>query len=248
MSHIDHNLAKSMFGLQEVVNKKNNFTSNQKRVLNSNITFKGTQIEELCLSFVLPGYDNIELKENGKHIHVSLDNLQEYINLVLKFTLFQDIQISAFKDGLNSVIPIEMLKCFASEELEFLICGASDESWDISTLQDNIIPAHGYFTSSSTFQNLLIVMSQFSTNEKRSFLQFVTGCPRLPVGGFASMAPKLTVVKKDPERPGMHPDEYLPSVMTCHNYLKIPDYSSIDILQRSLKFGMEEGHEAFHLS
>ena len=58
-------------------------------------------------------------------------------------------------------------------------------------------------------------MSAFSLEERKQFLLFVTGAPRLPLGGFAGLKPKLNVVRKDPSLPGHHPDEYLPSVMTC---------------------------------
>jgi E3 ubiquitin-protein ligase TRIP12 len=30
-------------------------------------------------------------------------------------------------------------------------------------------------------------------------VQFITGCPRLPVGGFKALEPRLTVVLKKPE-------------------------------------------------
>ena len=41
------------------------------------------------------------------------------------------------------------------------------------------------------------VMSEYNREEQRQFLQFVTGCPRLPVGGFKALSPPLTIVKKD---------------------------------------------------
>jgi len=44
------------------------------------------------------------------------------------------------------------------------------------------------------------------------------------------------------------PDHYLPTVMTCQNFLKIPEYSSVDILKEKLFLAMEEGSNAFHLS
>ena len=37
------------------------------------------------------------------------------------------------------------------------------------------------------------------------------------------------------DSPDVNPDEYLPSVMTCVNYLKLPDYSTIDIMREKLR-------------
>jgi E3 ubiquitin-protein ligase TRIP12 len=57
----------------------------------------------------------------------------------------------------------------------------------------------------------------------------------------------FTVVCKPSEAPYTS-DDYLPSVMTCVNYLKMPDYSSIDILRQKMYVAMREGQGAFHLS
>ena len=57
----------------------------------------------------------------------------------------------------------------------------------------------------------------------------------------------FTVVCKPSEAPYTS-DDYLPSVMTCVNYLKLPDYSSIDSLRKQLFTAIKEGQGAFHLS
>ena len=91
-------------------------------------------------------------------------------------------------------------------------------------------------------------MASYDREEQRQFLQFVTGCPRLPVGGFKSLSPPLTIVKKTFDSPDVNPDDYLPSVMTCVNYLKLPDYSSKQIMKEKLRKASIEGHYCFHLS
>ena len=61
------------------------------------------------------------------------------------------------------------------------------------------------------------------------------------------MSPKLTIVKKTFEK-GDNPDNYLPTVMTCQNYLKLPEYSSYDIFEKKMLFAMKEGGKEFSLS
>ena len=90
-------------------------------------------------------------------------------------------------------------------------------------------------------------MSNFDVQQRRAFLQFITGSPKLPLGGFRALKPKLTVVLKHAES-GLTPDEYLPSVMTCANYLKLPKYSSKEIMQQRITQAMHEGAGAFLLS
>lgn len=57
----------------------------------------------------------------------------------------------------------------------------------------------------------------------------------------------FTVVCKPAEAP-LTSDDYLPSVMTCVNYLKMPDYSSIEVLKDKLRTAVHEGQGSFHLS
>jgi len=76
-------------------------------------------------------------------------------------------------------------------------------------------------------------------------VRFLTGSPKLPIGGFKSLQPKLTIVRKETE--GLA-DEYLPSVMTCVNYVKLPNYSSQDITTTQIRRAIEDGQGSFHLS
>lgn len=98
-------------------------------------------------------------------------------------------------------------------------------------LLDNIVTDHGYTKESQTFLYFIEYMEKMNREEIRNFLMFITGSPRLPLGGLKSLRPKLTVVKRTcPE--GENPDDFLPSVMTCQNYVKLPEYSSLDILSK----------------
>lgn len=235
--YVDLELFRTMSGLQELTKQ---YKANPEIV-----KYNGSTVEEMYLFFTLPGYCSIELIPNGKHVPVTIENLEEYINLVTQHTLLQVSQISAFKDGLSSLIPLEILLGFSSEELEEIVCGSCEEVWDLDILKASIKPAHGYTESSTTFQSLLTIMSEFTKAQQHKFLQFATGCPRLPLGGFFGLVPCLTVVRKEE---GEEADKYLPSVMTCQNYLKIPNYSSETILRKNLNLALEEGYQAFHLS
>ncbi len=76
---------------------------------------------------------------------------------------------------------------------------------------------------------------------------FVTGSPALPLGGLRNLNPRLTIVKRTPEA-GRSPDECLPTVMTCTNYLKLPDYSNYEIAKERIMYAIQEGQGSFHLS
>ena len=114
-------------------------------------------------------------------------------------------------------------------------------------LSESIKADHGYANDSPAITRLIEIMGQFKPTEQREFLKFITGSPRLPVGGLKALNPKLTVVRKTPEF-GHVADIYLPSAMTCANYLKLPDYSSKEVMVQKLKLAMTEGQGSFHLS
>ena len=48
---------------------------------------------------------------------------------------------------------------------------------------DSVKADHGFSNESRAFKNLLWVMSEFNVEERRQFLQFITGSPKLPIGG-----------------------------------------------------------------
>ena len=103
-------------------------------------TASGTKLDSLCFFFTLPGYDSIELVRDGKNTQLSLDNVQEYIDLVLH-SLFYDcvnLQLQAFKKGFNTVLPLDSIRTFSTrEEIEMMICGeyTNDTDWkDIGKL------------------------------------------------------------------------------------------------------------------
>jgi len=251
-------LGKSIEGLVQVCREKrniendSNLTPQQRARKIETLTYLGGSVEDLCLDFTLPGRADWELKPNGTSIDVSIHNLEEYVNLVTKTYLITGVkaQFQAFQEGFNQVFPLENLRFFSVGELETLICGAvsgSDTEWSIESLQDNTKCDHGFSSSSTAVQFLFAVMHEFNETERRQFLQFVTGSPRLPISGFKGLTPKLTIVKKHHDPP-LTPDHYLPSVMSCTNYLKLPDYSSKEVLKQRLLYAIVEGHSSFHLS
>lgn len=48
---------------------------------------------------------------------------------------------------------------------------------------DSIKADHGFNMDSKSVKNLLQTMSELTLPERRDFLQFTTGSPKLPIGG-----------------------------------------------------------------
>ncbi|XP_013166656.1 PREDICTED: E3 ubiquitin-protein ligase TRIP12 isoform X1 [Papilio xuthus] len=228
-------------------------TQDQRAHLINALELDGCPIEELGLDFILPGDGCTELRRGGRDLPVTAHNLHNYIGLVTHWLLYEGVakQMEAFKEGFESVFPLANLKIFYPEELEQVFCGSPsggrEQRWEARMLAECIRPDHGYTAESRAIRMLVDILASYSRDEQRLFLQFVTGSPRLPTGGFKALNPPLTVVRKSLES-SLDPDEYLPSVMTCVNYLKLPDYSSAEVMRAKLRLAASEGQHSFHLS
>ncbi|KAM6414618.1 E3 ubiquitin-protein ligase TRIP12 isoform 3-T4 [Rhynochetos jubatus] len=252
---IDPVVAKSIYHLEDIVRQKKRLEQDKTQTKESlqyaleALTMNGCSVEDLGLDFTLPGFPNIELKKGGKDTPVTIHNLEEYLRLVIFWALNEGVarQFDSFRDGFESVFPLSHLQYFYPEELEQLLCGSKTDTWDAKTLMECCRPDHGYTHDSRAVKYLFEILSSFDSEQQRLFLQFVTGSPRLPVGGFRSLNPPLTIVRKTFESTE-NPDDFLPSVMTCVNYLKLPDYSTIEIMRQKLLIAAREGQQSFHLS
>ncbi|GFY93356.1 ubiquitin-protein ligase 4 [Actinidia rufa] len=269
----DPGLGRALLEFQAVVERKRYFESvcGENSTFKLDSCFRNTTIEDLCLDFTLPGYPDYILTPGHDPKLVNMTTLEEYVSLVVDATINTGIcrQVEAFKSGFNQVFPIEHLQVFTEEELERLLCGEC-EFWTSNELLDHIKFDHGYTASSPPIINvcvlnffalilnlmepttdsfikfqLLEVIREFDREQQRAFLQFVTGAPRLPRGGLASLNPKLTIVRKHCSK---WVDADLPSVMTCANYLKLPPYSSKERMKEKLLYAITEGQGSFHLS
>ncbi|KAG2450258.1 hypothetical protein HYH02_004769 [Chlamydomonas schloesseri] len=234
----------------------------------------GVPLEDLCITFVLPGQPDYPLRPGGGEVVVSTPaQLAEYIGAVTDATLGSGIaaQMGAFREGFNEVFSLSTVSIFNEDEIEVLLCG-SGERWTLQALSEAIKFDHGYTANSQPVKYLLEILSELDAADQRAFLRFVTGCPRLPPGGLTALQPRLTVVRKHPsggEGPSNGPtpvgsfqevglggaaaalcaaDADLPSVMTCANYIKLPPYSSKAVMAARLMYAIREGQGSFDLS
>jgi len=242
---VDIDLANSLEKIQSIVAAKHQPYNDK---LSRKVAMvESVSIEDLALDFTVPGYD-IELKPGGRDIAVTSGNVNEYVDAVLDAILGKgaDIQAKAFKEGFSKVFPITDLQAFSADELVMLF-GNSEEDWSIETLVEALKADHGFNVESRAIRDLVEIISTYDATTRRAFLQFITGSPKLPIGGFRGLNPLLTVVRKPHEAP-LTADDYLPSVMTCVNYLKLPEYSSKAVMREKLRIAIQEGIGSFHLS
>jgi E3 ubiquitin-protein ligase TRIP12 len=187
---VDQDLARSLKVLKKYVAAKQRIDEDerlsdvQKAAKIDQIRINDAKIEDLGLDFTLPGYPNIELTAGGANVDVTIENVSSYIRKVVEVTLASGVQrqVDAFRAGFSQVFPYTALKAFTPDELVMLF-GRVEEDWSLETLMDSIKADHGYNLDSKSVRNLLQVMSELSEDGRRGFLQFITGSPKLPIGG-----------------------------------------------------------------
>ncbi|XP_053140304.1 E3 ubiquitin-protein ligase HECTD1 isoform X8 [Hemicordylus capensis] len=198
---------------------------------------------QFCPSSRVYGFSAVDLKPGGEDELVTMDNAEEYVDLMFDFCMHTGIQkqMDAFRDGFNRVFPMEKLSSFSHEEVQMILCGNQSPSWAAEDIINYTEPKLGYTRDSPGFLRFVRVLCGMSSDERKAFLQFTTGCSTLPPGGLANLHPRLTVVRKVDAT-----DASYPSVNTCVHYLKLPEYSSEEIMrERLLAATMEKG---FHLN
>ncbi|KAJ1341678.1 hypothetical protein BSLG_003790 [Batrachochytrium salamandrivorans] len=208
-----------------------------------------SDLSELAIDMTLPGYPDIPVFASTHPDGIlTRDTLDGYVRGVVDLTVGRGVshQIQAFRHGMRSVMPGFIgCQCVDGDELSEMLGALDTLCWESTVLAECVKADHGYHTDSRIISDLRRMMTQFDHDGRRMFLRFVTGTPRLPIGGFRALRPPLTVVR---QMGGERADRYLPSVMTCANYLKVPEYSSFDVLVRQFGVAMREGQSSFHLS
>jgi len=188
-------------------------------------------------------YNAIDLCPRGEFEDATIENVEDYIELLTDFCLNKGIhkQLTAFKEGFDLVFPLEKLGTFNPDEIRLMLCGDQSPNWTRDDILNYTEPKLGYTKDSPGFQRFVNVMVSLSSEERKSFLQFTTGCSSLPPGGLANLHPRLTVVRKVDAGEGSYP-----SVNTCVHYLKLPEYPSEVVLKERLLAATKE--KGFHLN
>lgn len=118
---------------------------------------------------------------------------------------------------------------FTPHELRLLLCGEQAPSWTREDIVNYTEPKHGYNKDSPGYQRLVNVLCSMSADERKAFVQFVTGCSSLPPGGLVNLYPRLTIVRKE-----FTDKHVMPSVNTCAHYLKMPEYPTEEMVRQRL--------------
>jgi ubiquitin-protein ligase E3 A len=173
---------------------------------------------------------SVELKPGGSKIPVTNHNRKEFVDLIVDWYLNKSVAeaFEEFKNGFYSVASGSSLVLFNHHELELLVCGLPH--LDFHALESAASYEGGYSESHPTVRMFWEIVHSFTLEQKKSFLSFVTGCNRAPMGGLGKLR---MLIQKD----GGDSNK-LPTSHTCFNILLLPEYSSKEKMQDRLKLAV----------
>ncbi|KAH8378895.1 hypothetical protein KR009_001935 [Drosophila setifemur] len=208
-----------------------------------------------------------ELHPGGKARVVNDHNKLVYIHYMAFFHMNTQIreQTVAFNRGFRSIVNPEWLSLFSPPELQRLISGDT-APLDLRDLRKHTQYYGGFHDSHRVVGWLWDILAKdFTEDERKLFLKFVTSCSKPPLLGFAHLEPPFsircvevgddedtgdtigsvirgffTIRKKDPLN-------RLPTSSTCFNLLKLPNYQKKSTLRDKLRYAVSS-NTGFELS
>ena len=215
-------------------------------------------VEDLCLYFTAmdrSGMEEteIELIPHGASTPVTRLNLPRYLHCMSMYLLRVQMhrQLASMKAGFEIMMTKRWLNMFTPAELRLLISGNRTDAMNIADMAANSEFSGGYDASHPVIGAFWEVMKEITPEEQRQVLKFITACSNTPLLGFSHLEPRLTIHRSGTsgiDAPDTTADlNRLPTAATCMNLLKLPPYSSKQMLKDKLLYAVKSG-SGFDLS
>ena len=130
--------------------------------------------------------------------------------------------------GMGAVLPLQWITLFTHAELKTLICG--NEEIEFRDLQEIAEYAEGVDVHGDVIRRFWNVVEGLSSEDRGKLLEFVCARSRIPAPPHPPISFKIAVVKGG--------DEMLPQSQTCFSILKIPAYSSEEVMRKQLLYAI----------
>lgn len=229
-------------------------------------------VSELNLTFSIDQdfmgrIETIDLEPGGKSIPVTRENRVRYIHSVANFHMRTQIekQTEAFIQGFRSIIDPCWLSMFSAKDLQNLISGENTPI-DLCDLRKHTKYSGGFHNNHRVISWLWDILEKdFTAEEHKLFLKFVTSCSKPPLLGFSNLEPPFSIrcieVSDDQDIGDTigsivrgflairhsDPVDRLPSSSTCFNLLKLPNYQKRSTLKEKLRYAIHS-NAGFELS
>lgn len=207
------------------------------RNLQALLDYEGADVEDVfCLNFMVTQYvfgevKTLELCPEGADKNVTQENKQEYVDMYVDYILNKSVasQFTGFCEGFLKVVGGRVLELFHPQELQAMVIG--NEEYDFNVFENNTLYKGDYYRYHPTIKLFWEVFHEFSLENKKKFLLFLTGNDRVPVLGMSNI--KMII------QPTCGGEDFLPVAHTCFNLLDLPKYSSRQALHDKLLLAVQ---------
>lgn len=219
LSYIDNKLYCSLLSLQS-----NPISSTNELYFVWNIRKPNGSIEEINL---IPEGESIIINDNNKEL---------FISKVIEYECYikQKEEIDLIVLGFNELISYEYISVMSIEELDFVFSG--QKTIDINDWYNSTVYKGKYYSSHLTIKLFWNVMKELNDDELLIFYSFCTGRAKVPIDGFDSlMGPNNQVQHFTIDSIQKDCNEFrLIEVNTCFNRIYLPNYSTKELMRKSI--------------
>ncbi|XP_051557544.1 probable E3 ubiquitin-protein ligase HECTD4 [Myxocyprinus asiaticus] len=190
--------------------------------------------------------EEVELCHGGRDITVSWENKDVYVRAVrdLRLRELQNVEcMSAVRAGMGSIIPLQLLTLLSPTEVELRTCGLPDINLEF--LKAHTMYQVGLMETDQHIEFFWAALEMFSQEELSKFIKFACNQERIPFtcpckdgGPDTAHVPPYPMKIAPPDGAVGSPDLRYIRVETCMFMVKLPQYSSLDVMLEKLRYAI----------
>uniref|UniRef100_A0A8C2Q3W7 HECT domain E3 ubiquitin protein ligase 4 n=1 Tax=Cyprinus carpio TaxID=7962 RepID=A0A8C2Q3W7_CYPCA len=190
--------------------------------------------------------EEVELCHGGSDIAVSWENKDVYVRAVRELRL-RELQneecMSAVRAGLGSIIPLQLLTLLSPAEVELRTCGLPDINLEF--LKAHTMYQVGLMETDQHIEFFWAALEVFTQEELSKFIKFACNQERIPFtcpckdgGPDTAHVPPYPMKIAPPDGAVGSEDLRYIRVETCMFMVKLPQYSSLDVMLEKLRYAI----------
>ncbi|XP_061866392.1 probable E3 ubiquitin-protein ligase HECTD4 isoform X2 [Colius striatus] len=190
--------------------------------------------------------EEVELCPRGRHIPVGWENKDMYAAAIRSLRL-RELQtpecMTAVRAGLGAIIPLQLLTTLTPLEMELRTCGLP--YINLEFLKAHTMYQVGLMETDQHIEFFWSALETFTQEELCKFIKFACNQERIPFtcpckdgGPDTAHVPPYPMKIAPPDGAAGSPDCRYIRVETCMFMIKLPQYSSLDIMLEKLRYAI----------
>ncbi|XP_027132186.1 probable E3 ubiquitin-protein ligase HECTD4 isoform X1 [Larimichthys crocea] len=190
--------------------------------------------------------EEVELCQGGRNLTVSWENKDVYARAVrsLRLRELQNAEcMTAVRAGLGSIIPLQLLTMLIPIEMELRTCGLP--YINLEFLKAHTMYQVGLMETDQHIEFFWTALEMFTQEELCKFIKFACNQERIPFtcpckdgGPDTAHVPPYPMKIAPPDGAAGQPDSRYIRVETCMFMVKLPQYTSLDVMLEKLRYAI----------